>query len=84
MPHSWQDVDSRVRTLESKVDFLMKSVQVQKVSPIADPVTGRPQVRQMNLLDVWREVTTGGGLVGGLAVQSPEAIPQVGEEAPRG
>lgn len=62
MAHSWQDVDSRVRTLESKLDFLMRSVQVQKVSPIADPITNRPQVRQMNLLDVWREVTISGGL----------------------
>lgn len=62
MPHSWQDVDNRVRTLESKLDFLMRSVSVQQVGQTVG-LDGRPAVRQMNLLEVWREVTNAGGLV---------------------
>lgn len=63
MAHSWQDLDSKVRTLESKIDFLMKSISVQQVGKVVDPISGKPSVRQMNLLDVWREVTTSGGLI---------------------
>ena len=51
---SYQDVESRVRTLESKVDFVMQQFKIKRVEGLIDQ-----KVVEKSLLDLWREVQVG-------------------------
>lgn len=75
MGYSYQDIESRLRSVESKIDFVMQNFRVTKQTPtqLTSP-DGRPVVvqKQMTLLDVWREVQTG----------VSEIVPPSSEEEP--
>lgn len=59
---STQDLDSRLRTVEDKLDFVMKEFKVQSrsVLPTLDAL-GRPQVKveTHSLLDIYHAVKNG-------------------------
>ena len=65
--HSYQDLDVRVSGLESKIDFMMKSVRTKAIKPgkglLVGP-DGRPTVApediiDLSLLDVYNELVQG-------------------------
>lgn len=59
---SYQDIEQRLRTVESKLDFIMKQFKVtkQELSATVD-ASGRPAVKTttMDLLQVYHETRNG-------------------------
>lgn len=59
---SYQDIESRLRSVEEKLDWVMKQFTVQKreILPTLDP-SGRPLVKvtTKSLLDLYFDIKTG-------------------------
>lgn len=56
---SIQDIDSRVRVIEDKVDFMMKSFSFQQKSAVAGP-NGQEIVAIKTLLDLYHDLKASG------------------------
>jgi len=62
MGYSYQDIESRLRAVEDKLDFVMKTFSVTRQErSIIDP--RQVLTTSMTLLDVYREVKSAGALV---------------------
>ena len=59
---SYQDIESRLRTVESKIEFMMRQFKItkQEILPTLDS-QGRPivKVETKDLLDLYHEVKNG-------------------------
>lgn len=58
---SYQDLDTKVQTLERKLDFMMKLATVTKREESV-LMPGEYVTKQMTLLDLYREISNAGEL----------------------
>lgn len=63
MPTSYQDIDSRLRTVEDKLALVMKVASVTKRAP-STLMPGEFVTTQMTLEDLYKEISNLGGLGG--------------------
>lgn len=61
MSTSYQDIDSRLRTVEDKMKLIMQVASVTKKVP-STVMPGEYITEQMSLEDLYREIQTRGGL----------------------
>lgn len=59
---SYQDIESRLRTVEDKIDFVMKTFSVTRAEQ-SILVPGQVIQTTMTLLDVYREMKTQGAMI---------------------
>jgi protein involved in sex pheromone biosynthesis len=62
MSTSYQDIDSRLRTVEDKLKLVMRVASVTKKAP-STIMPGEFITEQMSLEDLYREIQTSGGIV---------------------
>lgn len=78
MGYSYQDIETRLRTVEEKIDFTMKAFAVQRVE--RSPIVGSKRtVTTRSLLDLYRDMK-GAGEEAIYKSEVGEIIDAVGEE----
>lgn len=58
---SYQEIETAVKTLERKVDFILRSIPIAKKVPSLDPSLPGYRIEQKTLLDLYYELQAVGG-----------------------